>query len=71
MYKDKIEKYTLLFRKVMSDFKNELDKKKKEGKGKVAKGFFGPTFDRVRNDKDGIKRKALSLRKRKRAIIIH
>ena len=55
----------------MSDFKKELDKIKEKGKGKVAKGFFGPTFDEVRNNKDSIKRKALFLRKRERVIIIY
>ena len=71
VYEEKIEAGTLLFRKVMSDFKKELDKIKEKGKGRVAKGFFGLTFDGVRNDKDSIKRKALSLRKRERVIIIH
>ena len=37
----------------------------------MAKGFFGPTFDGVKDNKDNIKRKTLSLRKKKRAIIIH
>ena len=37
----------------------------------MAKGFFGLTFDEVRDDKDGIKRKTLFSRKRERAIIIH
>ena len=55
----------------MSDFANELDKIKKKGKGKVAKGFFGLTFDKVKNNKDSTKRKTLSLRKRERVIIIH
>ena len=55
----------------MSDFKKKLDKIKEKGRGRVAKGFFGPTFDEVRNDKDNIKKKASSLRKRKRVIIIH
>ena len=64
IYEDKIEECTLLFRRVVSDFERELDKKKEKDRGKVAKGFFGPTFDGVRDDKDGIKRKALSLRKR-------
>ena len=71
VYEEKIEAGTLLFRKVISDFKKELDKIKKKGKGKVVKGFFGPTFDEVRNNKDSIKRKALFLRKRERVIIIH
>ena len=55
----------------MSDFKKKLDKIKKKGRGKVAKGFFGLTFDGVRDDKDSIKKKALFLRKRERAIIIY
>ena len=37
----------------------------------MAKGFFGLTFDGVRDNKDNIKKKASSLRKKKRAIIIH
>ena len=37
----------------------------------MAKGFFGPTFDGVRNNKDNTKRKASSLRERERAIIIY
>ena len=55
----------------MSDFKKELNKIKKKGKGKVAKGSFSLTFNGVKNNKDNTKRKALSLRKRKRAIIIY
>ena len=55
----------------MSDFKKELDKVKEKGKGRVAKGFFGLIFDKVRNNKDSIKKKTSSLRKRERAIIIH
>ena len=55
----------------MSDFEKELDKIKEKGRGKVAKGFFGPTFNGVRNDKDSTKKKASSLRKRERVIIIH
>ena len=55
----------------MSDFKKEFNKIKEKGKGRVVKGFFGLTFDGVRNNKDSIKRKALSLRKRERVIIIH
>ena len=55
----------------MSNFENKLDKIKKKGKGRVVKGFFSLTFDRVRNNKDNIKKKTSSLRKRKRAIIIH
>ena len=37
----------------------------------MAKGFFNLTFDKVRDNKDNIKKKTLFLRKRKRAIIIH
>ena len=37
----------------------------------MAKSFFGPTFDRIKNNKDNTKKKALSLKKRKRVIIIH
>ena len=55
----------------MFDFEREFDKVKEEGKGRVVKGFFGLTFDGVRDNKDSTKRKALSLRKRERAIIIH
>ena len=55
----------------MSDFKSKLDKVKEKGRGKMAEGFFGLIFDRVKKDKDNIKKKALSLRKKKRAIIIH
>ena len=66
MYEDKIKEYTLLFRKVVSDFKKELDKEEEKGRGKVAKGFFGLTFDKVRDNKNGIKRKALSSRTKKK-----
>ena len=62
---------TLLFKKIISDFKKELNKIEKEGKGRVTKGFFGLIFDGVRNNKDSIKRKTLSLRKREKVIIIH
>ena len=55
----------------MSNLKKKLDKIKKKGKGRVAKGSFGPTFNGVRNDKDNTKKKTLSLRKREKAIIIH
>ena len=37
----------------------------------MAKGAFGPTFDGVKDDKDGTEKKASSLKKKKRAIIIH
>ena len=37
----------------------------------MTKGFFGPTFNRVKDNKDSIKKKTLSLRKKERAIIIH
>ena len=55
----------------MSDFKKEFDKIKEEGRGRVAKGFFGFTFDEVRNNKDNIKKKTSFLKKRERAIIIY
>ena len=55
----------------MSDFKKELNKIKEKGKGKVAKGFFGLTFDGVRDNKNSIKKKTSFLRKRERVIIIH
>ena len=71
VYKEKVEAGTFLFKKVMSDFEKELDKIKEKGKGRVAKGSFGLTFNEVKNNKDSIKRKALSLRKRERVIIIH
>ena len=41
----------------MSDFKNKFNKIKKKGKGRVAKGFFGLTFNKVRNNKDNTKKK--------------
>ena len=71
VYEEKIEAGTFLFKKVMSDFKREFNKVEEKGRGKVVKGFFGFTFDGVRDDKDSIKRKALFLRKRERAIIIY
>ena len=55
----------------MSDFKKKLDKIKEKGKGKVVKKSFGLTFDKVKNDKDNIKKKASSLRKKERVIIIY
>ena len=55
----------------MSDFKKKLNKIKEKGKGKVAKGFFDLTFNEVRDNKDSIKKKALSLKKREKAIIIY
>ena len=55
----------------MSDFESELDKIKEKGKGKVVKGFFGLTFNKMRNNKDNIKKKGLFLRKKERVIIIH
>ena len=55
----------------MSDFKKKLNKIKEKGKGRVAKGFFSLTFNGVKDDKDSIKKKASSLRKRERAIIIY
>ena len=41
----------------MSDFKNKLDKIKEKGRSRVAKGFFGLTFDKMKNNKDNIKKK--------------
>ena len=55
----------------MSDFKNKFNKIEEKGKSKVAKGLFGLTFDKVKDNKNSIKRKALSLRRRERVIIIH
>ena len=55
----------------MSNFEIKLNKIKEKGRGKVVKGFFGLTFNEVRNNKNSIKKKALSLRKKKRATIIH
>ena len=49
----------------MSDFKKKLDKIKEKGKGKVAKAFFDLTFNKVKDNKDSIKRKALFLRKKR------
>ena len=71
VYKDKIEAGTLLFKKVIFDFKKELDKVKEEGRGRVVKGFLSLTFNEVRDNKDSIKKKALSLKKRERVIIIY
>ena len=36
----------------MSDFKKEFNKVEEEGKGRVAKRFFGLTFDEVKDNKD-------------------
>ena len=55
----------------MSDFKKEFDKIKEKGMGKVVKGFFNLTFDGVKNNKNSIKKKALFLRKKEKAIIIY
>ena len=71
IYKHKIKADTLLFRKIVYNFKKKFNKIKEKGKGKVAKGFFSLTFNEIRNNKDNIKRKTLSLRKRERAIIIY
>ena len=71
MYKDKIKECTLLFKKIISDFKNELNKEKEKKRGRVAKGFFGLTFDGVRDNKDGTKKKTSFSREKKKAIIIH
>ena len=48
----------------MFDFKKELDKIKKKGKGRVAKESFGFTFDGVRNNKDNIKKNLILKEKR-------
>ena len=37
----------------------------------MAKGSFGLTFDKIKDNKDNIKKKTSSLKKRDRAIIIH
>ena len=37
----------------------------------MVKGFFGLTFNKVKNNKNNIKKKALFLKKKERAIIIH
>ena len=71
VYEEKIKAGTLLFKKIMSDFEKKLNKVKEEGRSKVAKGFFGPTFNGVRNNKNNTKKKTLSLRKKERAITIH
>ena len=71
VYKEKIEAGTLLFKKIVSDFKKEFNKIKEKGKGRVVKGFFNLTFDGVKNNKNSTEKKALSLRKREKAIIIH
>ena len=55
----------------MFDFKREFNKDVKKEKGKVAKGVFSPTFDRVRDNKDSINKKIFSWKKKERAIIIH
>ena len=55
----------------MYNLKKKLIKKKKKGKDKVEKGSFYLTFNKIKNNKNGIKRKALFSRKRKRAIIIY
>ena len=55
----------------MSDFEKKLDKVKEKSRGRVAKKSFGLTFNGVRNNKNNIKKKTLSLKKKERAIIIH
>ena len=55
----------------MSNFKKKLNKVKEKGKGKVAKGSFGLTFDGVRDDKNSTKKKTSFLKKREKAIIIY
>ena len=37
----------------------------------MAKGFFGPIFDGVKDNKDSIKKKTSSLKKREKIIIIY
>ena len=49
----------------MFDFENKLDKIKEKSNGRVAKGSFGLTFDGVKNNKDNIKKKTSSLKKKK------
>ena len=71
MNKDKIKKCIFLFKRVMSDFKKEFNKEKEKRRGRVAKGFFGLTFNGVRDNKNGIEKKDLFLRKRERVIIIY
>ena len=41
----------------MSDFENKLNNIKKKSKGRVTKRSFGLTFDKVKNNKDSIKKK--------------
>ena len=55
----------------MSNFKNKFNKIKEKGKSKVVTGFFGLTLNGVKDNKDNIKKKTLSLRKRERVIIIY
>ena len=55
----------------MSDFEKKLNKIKEKGKGKMVKESFGPTFNKVRNNKDSIKKKTLFLKKKEKVIIIH
>ena len=38
---------------------------KEKGRGKVAKGFFGLTFDGVRDNEDSIKKKNLVLKEKR------
>ena len=67
----KLKRVPFYLKKIIFDFKKKLDKIKKKGKGKVVKGSFGLTFNKIKNNKDNIKKKALSLKKRERVIIIH
>ena len=69
--KKKLKRVPSYLKKIISDFKKELDKIKKMGKGRVIKGFFGLTFNGVKDNKDNIKKKTLFLKKRKRVVIIH
>ena len=71
MYKKDINACTLLFKIVMSYFKKELDKNVNATRGTMTKEAFGLTFDGVRDNKESTENKTLSLKKRKRAIIIY
>ena len=55
----------------MFDFEKELNKDAEKDKGKVVKGAFSLTFNKIRDNKESIKKKTLFLKKRERVIIIH
>ena len=55
----------------MFDFKNKFNEIKEKGKGRVVNKSFGVTFNKVKDNKDNTKKKASSIRKKKRVIIIH